>query len=113
VQFAVSLPAFSDWPNAAPFARAARHDGVVPRKAGSERGEVFTTDDFLAMRAVVGRDGDGFAYVAIGSTESPTDTAMVREWEGAGANWWLESLYPFGGRAAAMRDRLRAGPPTR
>ncbi|HEX5586646.1 MAG TPA: LLM class flavin-dependent oxidoreductase [Acidimicrobiia bacterium] len=100
------------WPNPAPFARAARYDGVVPRKAGSERGEVFTTDDLVAIRAAVGRDDDDYAYVASGSTASPTDTATVRDWQVAGANWWLESLYPFGGRADAMRDRLRAGPPT-
>ncbi len=98
------------WPNPGPFARAARYDGVVPRKVGQERGEIFTTDDFTAMRAAVGR-GDDFAYVASGLTTSPDDTAAVRAWEDAGATWWLESLHPWGGGAEGMRERVRAGPP--
>ena len=45
------------WPNAAPFARAARYEGVVPRKVGTERGEVFTVDDLMAVRACAARSG--------------------------------------------------------
>jgi len=98
------------WPNTPPFARAARYDGVVPGKVGQERGEALTVDDLLAIRALVGR-GDGYDYVLSGTTESAADTAAVGTWAEAGATWWLETLHPFGGRAAAMRDRLRTGPP--
>ena len=91
------------WPNPAPFAWAARYDGVVPRKVGMERGEVFTVDDLVAIRAVVQRDDD-FAYVMSGLTDSPTDTAAVRAWQAAGANWWLESLHPWGADPERMRD---------
>jgi alkanesulfonate monooxygenase SsuD/methylene tetrahydromethanopterin reductase-like flavin-dependent oxidoreductase (luciferase family) len=97
------------WPNRAPFERAVRFEGVVPRKADDETG-LITTDDLRAIRVAVGREDD-FAYVASGSTSGPDDVAAVSEWVGAGATWWLESLYPFGGRAGQMRDRLRAGPP--
>jgi alkanesulfonate monooxygenase SsuD/methylene tetrahydromethanopterin reductase-like flavin-dependent oxidoreductase (luciferase family) len=100
------------WPHPAPFRRAARYDGVVPRKA-AEQGGVLTVEDLVAIRAAVGRDDDAFAYVASGSTASPADTAPVDAWQAAGANWWLESLHPWGGGAEAMRARLRAGPPTR
>jgi alkanesulfonate monooxygenase SsuD/methylene tetrahydromethanopterin reductase-like flavin-dependent oxidoreductase (luciferase family) len=108
-----SLPIWvgGHWPNQAPFLRAARFDGVVPRKVGQERGEAFTVEDLEALRALVGRDDD-FEYVMSGSTRSPMDTAVVRAWEGAGATWWLEAIYPFGGAAQRMRDRVRAGPPT-
>jgi alkanesulfonate monooxygenase SsuD/methylene tetrahydromethanopterin reductase-like flavin-dependent oxidoreductase (luciferase family) len=99
------------WPNPAPFARAARYDGVVPGKVGQERGEYLTVDDLVAIRAAVGRDDDGYDYVASGTTASPTDTAAVTAWAAAGATWWLESIHPFGSRAEAMRDRVRAGPP--
>jgi alkanesulfonate monooxygenase SsuD/methylene tetrahydromethanopterin reductase-like flavin-dependent oxidoreductase (luciferase family) len=99
------------WPNAAPFVRAARYDGVVPRKAGDDPAGLLTIEEFIAIRAAVGRDDDNFARVASGSTESPTDTAACREWEAAGANWWLESLHPWGGGAESMRARVRAGPP--
>jgi hypothetical protein len=46
-----------------------------------------------------------------GLTDSPTDTAAVRAWQAAGANWWLESLHPWGADPERMRDRVRAGPP--
>ena len=99
------------WPNRAPFIRAARYDGVVPRKVGMERGEVFTIEDLAAMRALIGRGSD-FDYVMSGLTASPDDTDAVRAWNAAGATWWLESIYPFGGAAERMRDRVRAGPPS-
>jgi alkanesulfonate monooxygenase SsuD/methylene tetrahydromethanopterin reductase-like flavin-dependent oxidoreductase (luciferase family) len=99
------------WPNRAPFLRAARYDGVVPRKVGMERGDVFTVDDLEAMRALIGREGD-FDYVMSGLTASPDATDAVRAWHAAGAMWWLEAIYSFGGAAEHMRDRVRAGPPS-
>jgi alkanesulfonate monooxygenase SsuD/methylene tetrahydromethanopterin reductase-like flavin-dependent oxidoreductase (luciferase family) len=98
------------WPNPGPFRRAARYDGVVPRGEQANGGYI-TVDDLVAIRAAIGRDV-GYDYVVSGSTESPTDVAALRTWEAAGATWWLESLHPFGGAAAGMRTRLRAGPPT-
>lgn len=95
------------WPVAAPFARAARFDGIVARKQ-SETG-LITIDDLVAIRAAIGRD-DHFAYVACGSTRSAADNASIGAWEAAGANWWLESLHPWGGGADAMRERVRSGP---
>jgi alkanesulfonate monooxygenase SsuD/methylene tetrahydromethanopterin reductase-like flavin-dependent oxidoreductase (luciferase family) len=96
------------WPNAAPFARAARYDGVVPRKEGA--GGFLTVDDLLAIRSAVGRGGD-YAYVVSGNTRAPDDVGGIHEWLAAGATWWIEALYPFGNRAASMRERVRAGPP--
>lgn len=100
------------WPNAAPFKRAARYDGVVPIKLGFERGEVLTIEDLVAIRAAVGRDA-GYDYVVSGSTGSPSDTAAVRAWEAAGATWWMEALQVplWHPSAEVMRDRVRAGPP--
>jgi alkanesulfonate monooxygenase SsuD/methylene tetrahydromethanopterin reductase-like flavin-dependent oxidoreductase (luciferase family) len=98
------------WPNRAPFERAARYDGVVPRKAGDATG-LITADDLAAIRGAVGRDDADYAYVASGSTASPDDTEALSAWEAAGATWWLESMHPFGGRADDMCARLRAGPP--
>jgi alkanesulfonate monooxygenase SsuD/methylene tetrahydromethanopterin reductase-like flavin-dependent oxidoreductase (luciferase family) len=99
------------WPNPAPFARAAAYEGVVPGKVGSERGEVLTVDDFVAIRAAVGRHDDAYDYVASGTTASPADADPVRAWQAAGATWWLESLHSFAPTTDPMRDRLRAGPP--
>jgi alkanesulfonate monooxygenase SsuD/methylene tetrahydromethanopterin reductase-like flavin-dependent oxidoreductase (luciferase family) len=101
------------WPNRAPFARAARYDGVVPGKVGSERGEVLTGDDLRDIRALVGRTDAAFDYVASGSTNSPDDVAAVSAWQAAGATWWLESLHSFGPSTEPMRERIRSGPPRR
>jgi hypothetical protein len=68
-------------------------------------------DDFLAIRALVGRHDDAYDYVASGTTASPADADTVRAWHAVGATWWLESLHSFGPSADPMRDRLRAGPP--
>ena len=48
VQESIPIWVGGHWPNPAPFARAARYDGVVPRKVGMERGEVFSVDDLVA-----------------------------------------------------------------
>jgi alkanesulfonate monooxygenase SsuD/methylene tetrahydromethanopterin reductase-like flavin-dependent oxidoreductase (luciferase family) len=98
------------WPNPGPFRRAARYDGVIPRRRGQESGGYVTVDDLAAIRAAIGRD-EGYDYVVSGSTASPTDVASLPAWRAAGATWWLESLHPFGGAAAEMCTRLRAGPP--
>jgi alkanesulfonate monooxygenase SsuD/methylene tetrahydromethanopterin reductase-like flavin-dependent oxidoreductase (luciferase family) len=98
------------WPHEAPFVRAARHDGVVPGRVGAERGEVLTVEDLVAIRALIGRDDDGYDYVASGATSGPDDVGAVERWRAAGATWWLESLHPFAG-TEPMRQRLRAGPP--
>ena len=94
------------WPNHAPFLRAARFDGVVPGKVGQD---ALTVDDLGAIRALVGR-GEGYDYVASGTTTGPDDDTPTA-WAAAGATWWLESLHPFGGNAGAARRRIGAGPP--
>jgi alkanesulfonate monooxygenase SsuD/methylene tetrahydromethanopterin reductase-like flavin-dependent oxidoreductase (luciferase family) len=99
------------WPHRRPFRRAARYDGVVPGKVGSERGEMLTVEDLVAIRGLVGREDENYEYVASGTTGSPTDTDAVKLWEAAGATWWLESLHCFGPVVDSMRHRLRAGPP--
>ena len=66
------------WPNRAPFTRAARYDGVVPRKVGMERGEVFTVEDLEAMRTLIGRESD-FDYVMSGLTASPDEIREIFE----------------------------------
>ncbi|HXD25738.1 MAG TPA: LLM class flavin-dependent oxidoreductase, partial [Propionibacteriaceae bacterium] len=98
------------WPNTAPFLRAARYDGVVPGKLGAERGEVLTMEDFAAIKTLIGREDQGYEYVASGTTTSPADNLAVRRWHAAGATWWLETLHPFT-NSDSMHERLRAGPP--
>jgi alkanesulfonate monooxygenase SsuD/methylene tetrahydromethanopterin reductase-like flavin-dependent oxidoreductase (luciferase family) len=98
------------WPNRAPFERAARHDGVVPRKLGAETGAVLTIDDLREIQRLIGRSGN-FDYVVSGLTDSPDDTKAVRRWKAAGATWWLEAIHPFGGAGPHMHDRVRRGPP--
>ncbi len=64
--------------------------------------EIVTLDHLPRGRAVLD--------VGLGADFDTSDTDAVPRWETAGATWWLENLYPWGG-VDAMRSRLGAGPP--
>jgi alkanesulfonate monooxygenase SsuD/methylene tetrahydromethanopterin reductase-like flavin-dependent oxidoreductase (luciferase family) len=85
----------------AAVARAARWDGWLADSADPE-GMVLTPEEIAAMAALL--DGE---VAVIGYA----DRADWREYERAGATWWLESLHDLRGPAEAIRGIVRAGPP--
>jgi alkanesulfonate monooxygenase SsuD/methylene tetrahydromethanopterin reductase-like flavin-dependent oxidoreductase (luciferase family) len=114
------------WPRKPPFRRAARWDGVVP--LGEDRGSgpnSLTPDDVRALVAYVRthRQGEAPFDVVIGGhtagKDRAADRATVEAYAAAGATWWLEDVspWPFGWNwqgpwpFAAMRERIRSGPP--
>ena len=104
------------WPHKPPFRRAARWDGVYPLTIVD--GQIEMTPQILGEVAafVKGRRTDDrpFDIVASGWT-SPDDAAGTREqlaaYAAAGATWWIEALDGFRGPLAALRRRIRQGPP--
>jgi hypothetical protein len=113
------------WPNKPPFRRSARWDGVVPLKRSTGFGEALSPKELAEVVAFV-RDqranDDPFEVTMGGHTsgESPVaDRELVRPYAEAGATWWLEDIspWPFGWKmqgpwpVAAMRERVRRGPP--
>ena len=113
------------WPRKPPFRRAARWDGVVPLADDGGFGRGLTPAAVRDMLAYVGRHRTNASAfdVAIGGhtqgTHRSVDRAVVEPYVDAGATWWLEDVspWPFGWAwqgpwpFAAMRDRIRRGPP--
>ena len=104
------------WPGTAPFARAARWDGVVPMRLDG-RWEVADTAA-VARRVRSLRTSDGPFDVAVPGESEPGERDRYAEHEHAGATWWVEAVHPWrygytdGGTwpLAAMRARIDAGP---
>lgn len=100
------------WPNAGPYVRASRWDGIVPGVSGKFSPEQLTEAvGFIRSKR---RSMKGYDIVMYGHT--PTDKAkaakQIERYARAGATWWLEGLGLDRGSIAAMKRRVSAGPPT-
>ena len=106
--------------------RAARWQGLLPTVAdpNAEEGKPnYTPDSFAAvvdrvraMRVEAGRPADGYDVVVEGdsSREFVQLDGTPRDWEQAGATWWVESWWsvePGADGRAEVRRRVEAGPP--
>ena len=113
-----------NWPNKAPFRRAACWDGMVPQvdlKQGDELSQLEA-----AIQYARGQRNKESAYEVVYSTSltpgnHPDRIAeRVAQYAEIGITWLLEQLYPehFGGEwqgnwpVEAMRQRIVQGPPT-
>jgi len=94
----------------------------VPRLLGGDFGAYLTpehTRDIVSYVRQYRASDEPFDIVISGHTASASDSARVRDVEGAGATWWCEDIspWPFGWNwegpwpVDAMRDRIRGGPP--
>jgi alkanesulfonate monooxygenase SsuD/methylene tetrahydromethanopterin reductase-like flavin-dependent oxidoreductase (luciferase family) len=92
--------------------RAARWDGWTAGLMVNERGEPTRTPAELAAdvaRIRAARRGDAtFDVIVAGYSEAGGD---VREWEAAGATWWLDGINGLRGTLDALMARIAAGPP--
>lgn len=107
-----------NWPNKAPFRRAARWDGVFPIFKHDD--DADNVNDFTALVAFINgeRESDsGFDFVYRGNPATHID--VIRAYRDAGATWWLSALTPhyFGTTwdenwdCDAMWAAVRQGPP--
>jgi len=117
----VQLPRIPVWVaamrpfNEAPLRRAARWDGVI---ASTDSFDPVTPDELAhaVRRCLRHRAPDGGPFeVAVSATTPPDDPAQAAEtvaaYGRAGLTWWHEIVSPMLGSAAAMRERILAGPP--
>jgi alkanesulfonate monooxygenase SsuD/methylene tetrahydromethanopterin reductase-like flavin-dependent oxidoreductase (luciferase family) len=101
------------WPSNAPFRRAARWDGAFPLKSGG----TMKKKDLEDIRLYIQQHRTStapFDLVMMGYTPG-NDRAKAHKliapyWAG-GLTWWLESLFRVHDSIAAMRQRIRQGPP--
>ena len=96
----------ASWPARGPLRRAARWDGLVT--AGTYGLDVAPEDVRSAVDHVAAhRTAAGpFDVIRFGTTESPSDNAVVGACHAAGATWWIESSFTAGGDLAATRNRI-------
>ncbi len=93
--------------------RAARWDGWVITGAGSE-GKMKRTPEELASKVAEiyqHRPISSSFDVAITGYSTPNLGVLTREYETAGATWWIECLSEERGSMSEMLERAKAGPP--
>lgn len=95
--------------------RAARFDGWVLYCADQHGGVQFAPEKLGKSLEYVGRfRTSGAAFdVAVNGHTAPGETALVHEYEAAGATWWLETLHASRGSRSELLTRIAAGPPKR
>ena len=113
------------WPLKPPFRRAARWDGVFPRKTEGGRILPMTPQDVREVARYVAQyrtTDEPFDVVVSGKTPGDDWASGVQTlapYEEAGLTWWVESIDPWrfgwteGGAwpSEEMRRRVRQGPP--
>lgn len=115
VQEHVPIWVGGEWPNRAPFRRAARFDGVHPLlfsvPAGQQPAAIAELVDYVSLH----RNASGpYDVVFGGDTAGDGGTAdrdLVRRFADVGVTWWMEGISHWRGPLAAMRERIRRGPP--
>ncbi|HET8681951.1 MAG TPA: LLM class flavin-dependent oxidoreductase [Micromonosporaceae bacterium] len=97
------------WPNQRPFQRAARWDGAVAMKAGEAYHETLPPADIARIAGMVA-GGDVVVCAASSWVDAPPPPAPVRDYQEAGATWWLEVLHPREPDPDELRARIAHGP---
>jgi alkanesulfonate monooxygenase SsuD/methylene tetrahydromethanopterin reductase-like flavin-dependent oxidoreductase (luciferase family) len=93
--------------------RAARWDGWIIGTV-NEKCEVCKTPAQLAEQVAYirqHRTSDVPFEVAINGISQPSDGALTREYEDAGATWWFEAMFGLRDTVEEMLARVKAGPP--
>ena len=93
--------------SSAALRRAARFDGWFADSADVER-MTMTPAELQGKVAAIGREPP-FDVAVIGYSQ-PGDVELRREYERAGATWWLETIHDLRDRAEPMLARIEAGP---
>ena len=112
------------WPSQKSMQRVLKYDGLLPQVLNKPGDPVLPTPDELRLvRAYIQEHrtlATSFDIVVEGETpaEDPARaSAIVKEWQDAGATWWIEARWSmldtlsYGGGFDQLLDRIRRGPP--
>jgi probable F420-dependent oxidoreductase len=115
VQEHVPIWVGGEWPNRAPLRRAARFDGVHPLMFSVPLEQQPAAIAELVAYVAQHRTAPGPFDVVFGSdtvgNDDDADRILVRRFADAGVTWWMEGISHWRGPVAAMRERIRRGPP--
>jgi alkanesulfonate monooxygenase SsuD/methylene tetrahydromethanopterin reductase-like flavin-dependent oxidoreductase (luciferase family) len=105
-----------EWPgHRAPFRRAARFDGVHPLLVSVPPAEQPAAIADLVRFVDRHRTSDRPFDVVFGAETAgdggSADRELVQTFADAGVTWWMEPISHWRGPLAAMRRRIRRGPP--
>ena len=104
-----------EWPHRAPFRRAARLDGVHPILFSVPPAEQPAALAELVTYITRHRTAPDPFDVVFGAETAGDggagDREVVRRFADAGVTWWMEPVSHWRGPLAAMRERIRRGPP--
>ena len=105
------------WPNKKPFRRAAQWDGVVPIHRSRNLKAYLTSEEIRAIRDYITehRQKDiPFDICVSGILPAKSqneDRDIVKPYQEAGANWWIEFVYSGTGSLKKNTERIQFGPP--
>jgi alkanesulfonate monooxygenase SsuD/methylene tetrahydromethanopterin reductase-like flavin-dependent oxidoreductase (luciferase family) len=102
------------WPFKRPLRRAAVWDGVLPRQwnAGPITPQVIgEIKEYICGHRTSDAPFDIIKYGLTEGKDPAKDRALVREYELAGATWWIEEIYSGRGSLKKIKERIAAGPP--
>jgi alkanesulfonate monooxygenase SsuD/methylene tetrahydromethanopterin reductase-like flavin-dependent oxidoreductase (luciferase family) len=104
------------WPSERSMARAARWDGVVLQRVGSDDPLVPADVADAVAWLTAHRDGGVEGYDVVVQQELPDDVGEARDlaaaFADAGATWWIESRWdPATATAERLFTLIRQGPP--
>jgi len=106
------------WPRIKSMQRTLRYDGLLPNKLDANgKIEEISPDDIRAMKKYVEEHRSSttpFDIVWEGRTpgeDLEKSVAIVRRWEEAGINWWMEAMWESDVTREDVRRRIEQGPP--
>jgi alkanesulfonate monooxygenase SsuD/methylene tetrahydromethanopterin reductase-like flavin-dependent oxidoreductase (luciferase family) len=102
------------WPFKRPLQRAARWDGVLPRQwnAGPITPAVIhEIAVYTGARRTVDTPFEICKYGLTEGKDLARDRALVKEFNAAGATWWIEEIFSSRGTPRQIQARIAAGPP--
>lgn len=104
------------WPSPRSMARAARWDGVVLQRTGSEEplsaGDVADAVRWIADHRPQGMAGYEVAVQDVLPPEPGAARDLVAAYAGAGATWFIDSRWDPSVTPAELLDLARSGPPS-
>ncbi len=104
-----------EWPNKAPFKRAAKFQGIFPLKAGGEEAllepeDIIEIKKFISTYRSIKNDID-IAQIIVSSINKD-ENDWINAYFDAGITWGMECIWPGRGSVKDMLALIESGPPS-